>query len=315
MVALKNVTCALCTTPACLQLASYYTDNLSPVYKSLDPCVDFDEMVCGGWRSRHVIPPEGTQRTALSLVNDKNTELLRAVIEGGYPRDSAHSHFSPRNLHPGMASVDEENFNKMKLAYSACMDEDGLKKAGLAPIRNLVGRLRATFVGGDDWSAPTMFTHRLGTSTLIYAYVDSDFDDPDRQLINLNSGPGLSLQRKDYYSNATMLENEYVPAMAGILQAVQQTNASSPAGNFNFTEQARQVVKLEADLAGIAPAQNLEFFVGTYVPSPGLRPRYDSHSFQENCIQTPPWRRGRPSPRARSGEDGRGLVASRRPGG
>jgi endothelin-converting enzyme len=38
-----------CLTPACIHAASDLLDNLSPNYKELDPCTDFEELVCGGW--------------------------------------------------------------------------------------------------------------------------------------------------------------------------------------------------------------------------------------------------------------------------
>jgi len=38
-----------CLTPACIIAASDLLKNLSPNYKELDPCTDFEELVCGGW--------------------------------------------------------------------------------------------------------------------------------------------------------------------------------------------------------------------------------------------------------------------------
>ena len=38
----------LCLTPACVHAASELLYNLSPNYKELDPCNNFEELVCGG---------------------------------------------------------------------------------------------------------------------------------------------------------------------------------------------------------------------------------------------------------------------------
>jgi hypothetical protein len=51
----------LCLTPACVHAASELLYNLAPNYKELDPCDDFEELVCGGWRDKH-----GEQRVSKS---------------------------------------------------------------------------------------------------------------------------------------------------------------------------------------------------------------------------------------------------------
>lgn len=37
-----------CLSPACVHAASEILYNLSPDYKELDPCDNFEELVCGG---------------------------------------------------------------------------------------------------------------------------------------------------------------------------------------------------------------------------------------------------------------------------
>jgi len=39
----------LCLTPACIHAASEYLYNLAPNYKQIDPCTNFEEMVCDGY--------------------------------------------------------------------------------------------------------------------------------------------------------------------------------------------------------------------------------------------------------------------------
>ncbi|KAK0640572.1 hypothetical protein B0T16DRAFT_514442 [Cercophora newfieldiana] len=260
MVAIKNVTRALCTTPACLQLADNFVKNLAPNYKDIDPCTNFEEMVCGGWRTRYQISPQQSSLDAMGVLSEETTSLLRSVLEGPYPGDSSHSHFSPRNLHPRDLSVDQENFSKLQTAYKACIDEETLKKVGLAPITDLLDRLKKTFGSdGDDWSAPSVFLQSIGASGLTYVYVASDLDDPDLQLLNLNFGAGFGLPNRNLYSNASILETQYVPVVADIFKAVHRTGNNSGAA-LDFTEQARQVVKLEADLAAISAPSNRSFY-------------------------------------------------------
>ena len=41
----QTIESSLCTTPACVHAASEILYNLSPNYKDLDPCTDFEELV------------------------------------------------------------------------------------------------------------------------------------------------------------------------------------------------------------------------------------------------------------------------------
>jgi len=48
----------LCTSPACVAHAKEIKTYLAPNYTAIDPCVDFDEYSCAGWRATHNYRPE-----------------------------------------------------------------------------------------------------------------------------------------------------------------------------------------------------------------------------------------------------------------
>jgi len=248
MVAVKNITRALCTTPICLRLANDFVKNLSPQYKSIDPCTNFEEMVCGGWRLRHEIPASQMAIDAIGLIREENEEVLHAILEGPYPGD----------LSRNPPSTDKENFETMKLAYTTCMDEDGLRKLGVTPMTKLLDELDGAF-GSEDWSQSLVFANLVGATSLVSMYVAPDLDSPEKQVVYLNSevgsGAGLSLPNRDFYTNTSMLMNEYVPIVANILQAVLPGNLSA-----DSAQQARDLVRFEADLAAISPPASAGFY-------------------------------------------------------
>ena len=86
----------LCLTPACLQIASDFAKSLSPDYQTIDPCTDFEELVCGGWKASHELRPDQGQIDTLSLIDDAVEATLREIVENPYPGESSHSKFSPR---------------------------------------------------------------------------------------------------------------------------------------------------------------------------------------------------------------------------
>jgi endothelin-converting enzyme len=48
----------LCTTPTCVAHAKEIKTYLAPNYTAIDPCTDFDEYSCAGWRATHNFRPE-----------------------------------------------------------------------------------------------------------------------------------------------------------------------------------------------------------------------------------------------------------------
>ena len=78
----------LCLTPACVHAASAILYNLSPNYKDLDPCDDFEELVCGGWRDHHDLRPDQGDAFTGTIMNENSELLLRHILDSPYPKDS-----------------------------------------------------------------------------------------------------------------------------------------------------------------------------------------------------------------------------------
>jgi endothelin-converting enzyme len=78
----------LCLTPACVHAASEILYNLSPQYKELDPCDDFEELVCGGWRDRHDLRADQGDAFTGTIMSENSQMLLRHILEAPYPKDS-----------------------------------------------------------------------------------------------------------------------------------------------------------------------------------------------------------------------------------
>ena len=58
--------------------ARFSIDNID---KSVDPCVNFFAYSCGGWIKNNPIPPDQTNWTASSKLEDTNKLILRDVLE------------------------------------------------------------------------------------------------------------------------------------------------------------------------------------------------------------------------------------------
>jgi hypothetical protein len=68
--------------------ASELLYNLSPDYKTLDPCDNFEELVCGGWRDNHDLRADQGDAFTGTIMSEKSELLLRHILEAPYPKDS-----------------------------------------------------------------------------------------------------------------------------------------------------------------------------------------------------------------------------------
>ena len=71
-----------------MHAASELLYNLSPDYKTLNPCDDFEELVCGGWRDNHDLREDQGDAFTGTIMSEKSDLLLRHILEAPYPNDS-----------------------------------------------------------------------------------------------------------------------------------------------------------------------------------------------------------------------------------
>ncbi|KAF1343659.1 peptidase family M13 [Lizonia empirigonia] len=162
----------LCLTPACVHAASEILYNLSPNYKELDPCNDFEELVCGGWRDRHDLRADQGDAFTGTIMSENSELLLRHILEAPYPKNS--------ELQAVQKSADEENFDKMKAVYDACLDEDKIKRLGAEPLLKVLEEIKQAYPEGDAVSRLA----RYGVTGLVATGTGADDRDPDTVVVS-----------------------------------------------------------------------------------------------------------------------------------
>src|SRR5436309_15035967 len=97
-----------------------YTPSLdvNSMDKSIDPCSNFYQYACGGWRKKNPIPPDQTSWSVYGKLYQDNLNFLRRILE------QASSSSGTRT------TVTQEIGD----FYAACMDESGVEKRGISPI-------------------------------------------------------------------------------------------------------------------------------------------------------------------------------------
>ncbi|KAI5461589.1 hypothetical protein BGZ63DRAFT_404435 [Mariannaea sp. PMI_226] len=139
----------LCTSPACIHIASDILLGLAPNYTEIDPCTNFDQLVCGDWASHHGIPAGWDSIESLTTIRAQIADSARAILEGSYPSGSE-AGWVTVNLTKEQVKADEEIFAKITDAYQVCMNYTATEEDGLKFLATFVEKVVDAFPAKTD---------------------------------------------------------------------------------------------------------------------------------------------------------------------
>ena len=194
-----------------------------------EPCQDFYQYANGGWLARNEIPPAFTVWGTASGMRERNTEIMRKVLEEAAANKSA-----------------KAGSNEQKLGdfYASCMDEAGAEAAGakpLAPALDAVAKLK----DAKGLGALLGWLHREGVPGFFGFNVGPDPKESRRTLAGFGQG-GLGLPDRDYYlkedEKSKTLRAAYERHVANMFKLLGETPEQAAAS-------AQTVVRIETELA------------------------------------------------------------------
>jgi endothelin-converting enzyme/putative endopeptidase len=202
--------------------------DVAALDRSVDPCTNFYEFACGGWRKANPIPADQTRWGRFNELAERNREDLRAILE--------------KAMAPGASRSPVEA--KVGDYYAACMDEPGIEAKGTEPVRPILERVAAVdskaaffrLLGRHESEAlPALF--RFGSAP--------DMHDSRQTIASVGQG-GLGLPDRDDYLNEDAKSREkrerYVEHVARVLELGGATPAQAK-------EDAATVLRVETALA------------------------------------------------------------------
>ncbi|KAI0889720.1 Metalloprotease [Annulohypoxylon maeteangense] len=125
---------SLCLTDACIKASSTLYSNLSPNYQNIDPCTNFEEMVCGGFRERYALSETTSSVSEQTLFTLANYVFMKNILEAPYD--------TSLGTNP---SVDEMNFEKLVKGYNTCLNETAITELGVQPLVTFLGNITEIF--------------------------------------------------------------------------------------------------------------------------------------------------------------------------
>jgi putative endopeptidase len=155
--------------------------DIGALDKSVDPCVDFYQFACGGWRKANPIPPDQTRWGRFNELAERNRNVLHDILE------------QVKDPRSGRTPIEVQVGDY----YAACMDESAIEKQGTRPIDPILKGVDAIAskedlfrrLGENEASAlPTLF--RFGAAP--------DLHDSKQTIASFGQG-GLGLPDRDDY--------------------------------------------------------------------------------------------------------------------
>lgn len=143
--------------------------------------------------------------------------------------------------------MDEENFDKLRAAYDACLDEDSIRKLGIEPISRALNETSGKFYEDSDSALSNTLLHlaKLGVSAFVSTGTGADDKDPDTVVVSVSAPYRIGLPAKELYEDEKVV-SKYEKVASQVISVLYPSSARD-------SSVYRDLVEFEKRLAAASP--------------------------------------------------------------
>lgn len=201
--------------------------NPADLDRSADPCVDFYQFSCGGWKKNNPIPADQAAWGRFNELAEHNRAVLHEILENA-----------------AKAAKRTPNEQKIGDYYASCMDEDAINKKGIAVLKPEFDRINALTSKAD---LPALLAHlHLAQIDVLFNFSSGPDFKNAKEVIGQADQGGLALPERDYYlktdPKSVELQKAYAQHMTNMFKLLGDPQEKAAA-------EADVVMKIETALA------------------------------------------------------------------
>ncbi len=202
--------------------------DVTSLDRGVDPCVNFYEFSCGGWKKLNPIPADQASWSVYAKLANENQQFLWGILE----QDAKATDRTPIQ-------------QKVGDYFESCMNKAAIDAEGDRPIQPALERIDGLKTRPELLAAIAQLHHDDPGSFFFRSSTGQDAVDSSVVIVELGAG-GLGLPDRDYYlktdAKSVKLREQYAGYIAQLL-----TLSGEPAAQAHA--EAASIVHIETELA------------------------------------------------------------------
>src|SRR5437879_2218863 len=202
--------------------------DINALDKSVEPCENFYQFACGGWRQNNPIPGDQSRWGRFDELAQRNRDVLHDILE---------KIADPKAKRNALET-------KVGDFYAACMDEKTIEQKGITPINEYLKQVDAIQSRGDLFKTFAQFQSK-GLPGMFGFGAAPDMKDSKRTIASVGQG-GTSLgDRDDYLKDDPKSVEKRAKYVAHVQKMLELAGESSTAAEAD----SKAVMSIETELA------------------------------------------------------------------